>query len=302
MPAPENPPNPQSSRLAAYALLVVAMASWGSSWAPARAVHAEVTPFALVFWRWAGAVVILLPFAARHARADLAEARKSWRWIVFFGMVGAAAYPMLGYMGLRHTTAINASLLNASLPLFIIPMAWIARRHTVGRRQLVGLAMSLAGSLAIVSAGDPAAIAALALNPGDLLILGAVALWALYTVMLDRRPPMHPLSFTLFCIIVAVLCSTPFYAWDIITGGTFPVTLRTVSAIGYIALFPSVVAYLCWSHAVPVVGPNVAAFFNPLNPVFGALAAVLVLGERIHGYHVLGFVLVLAGLVLTARR
>ena len=283
MPAPENPPNPQSSRLAAYALLVVAMASWGSSWAPARAVHAEVTPFALVFWRWAGAVVILLPFAARHARADLAEARKSWRWIVFFGMVGAAAYPMLGYMGLRHTTAINASLLNASLPLFIIPMAWIARRHTVGRRQLVGLAMSLAGSLAIVSAG-------------------AVALWALYTVMLDRRPPMHPLSFTLFCIIVAVLCSTPFYAWDIITDGTFPVTLRTVSAIGYIALFPSVVAYLCWSHAVPVVGPNVAAFFNPLNPVFGALAAVLVLGERIHGYHVLGFVLVLAGLVLTARR
>ena len=302
MPESEKPLDSRSSRLAAYALLVLAMASWGSSWAPARAVHAEVTPFALVFWRWAGAAAILLPFAARHARADLPAALKSWRWIVFFGAVGAGAYPMLGYMGLRHTTAINASLLNASLPLFIIPMAWLARRHTVGTRQLVGLAMSLAGSLAIVSTGDPAKIASLALNPGDLLILVAVALWALYTVMLDRRPAMHPLSFTLYCILVAVACAAPFYAWDIVSGSSVPVNLRTVSAIGYLALFPSVIAYLCWSHAVPVVGPNVAGFFNPLNPVFGALAAVLLLGERIHGYHVLGFVLVLAGLVLTAKR
>jgi len=299
---PENPPNTQASRLAAYALLVLAMASWGSSWAPARAVHKEVTPFALVFWRWAGAAIILLPFAARHLRKDLPEALKHWHWIVFFGLVGAAAYPTLGYMGLRHTTAINASLLNASLPLFIIPMSWLARRDTVGGRQLVGLAMSLAGSLVIVSAGDPAAIASLALNPGDLLILLAVALWALYTVLLDRRPTMHPLSFTLFCIVVAVLCSAPLYAWDMASGHAVVFNTRSVAAIGYLALFPSVVAYVCWSHAVPIVGPNVAGFFNPLNPVFGALAAVAILGERIHGYHVLGFVLVLAGLVLTARR
>ena len=298
------PPSPSLNRprLLAYALLVIAIASWGASWAAARAVYQEVTPFALVFWRWFLAAVILYPIAARHLRRDLAAALAGWKWLVFFGISGMAAFPMLGYLGLRYTTAINASLLNASLPLFIIPTAWLIRRDTVRRPQLTGLALSLAGSLVIVSAGDPAAIASLALNPGDLLILAAIALWALYTVLIDRRPKMHPLSFTFFSIVVAVAFSAPFYAYDLLSGSTIAVNLRTVSAIGYLAVFPSVVAYLCWNHAVPIVGPNVASFFNPLAPVFGTAAAVLVLGEWIHAYHLVGFVLVLAGLFLTSKR
>jgi len=301
MSTPESPPARKRARLAAYALLVIALASWGSSWTAARAVHADITAFALAFWRWAGAGMILFPFAARHARTDLPVALKHWKWLAFYGICGAAAYAMLGYMGLRYTTAINASLLNAALPLFIIPMAWFARRDTVRGGQLAGLALSLAGSLVIISAGDPNAITSLAFNPGDLLLLAAVALWGLYTVLLDRRPTMHPLSFAFFTIVVAILFSAPFYAWDVVSGSTFAVNVRTVSAIGYIALFPSVIAYLCWSHAVMIVGPNVASFFNPLNPVFGTLAAVLVLGERIHAHHLIGLVLVLGGLVLTSR-
>lgn len=299
-----SPPSPSLNRprLLAYALLLVAIASWGAAWAAARAVYQEVTPFALVFWRWLLAAVILYPIAARHLRRDLAAALAGWKWLVFFGISGMAAFPMLGYLGLRHTTAVNASLLNASLPLFMIPTAWLIRRDTVRRRQLAGLALSLAGSLVIVSAGDLAAIASLSLNPGDLLILAAVALWALYTVLLDRRPKMHPLSFTFFGIVVAVAFSAPFYGYDVLSGSTIPINMRTVSAIGYLAVFPSVIAYLCWNHAVPIVGPNVSSFFNPLVTVFGTLAAVLVLGERIHAFHLAGFVLVLAGLLLTARR
>jgi drug/metabolite transporter (DMT)-like permease len=295
-------PSPNRPRLLAYVLLLVAVASWGAAWAAARAVYQDVTPFSLVFWRWFSAAVILFPIAARHLRRDLAAALAGWKWMVFFGISGMAAFPMLGYQGLRYTTAINASLLNASLPLFMIPAAWLIRRDTVRRRQLSGLALSLAGSLVIVSAGDPAAIAALALNPGDLLILAAMALWALYTVLLDRRPKMHPLSFTFFGIVVAVAFSAPFYAYDVLSGSTIAVNLRTVSAIGYLALFPSVIAYLCWNHAVPIVGPNASSFFQPLMPVFGTLAAVLVLGEQIHAFQLAGFVLVLAGLLLTARR
>jgi len=296
------PSSPNRPRLLAYALLLVAIALWGASWTAARAVYQEVTPFALVFWRWFLAAVILYPIAARHLRRDLAAALAGWKWLVFFGISGMAGFSMLAYLGLRYTTAVNGSLLNASLPLFMIPTAWLIRRDTVRRRQLAGLALSLAGSLVIVSAGDPAAIAALSLNPGDLLILAAVALWALYTVLLDRGPKMHPLSFAFFGIVAAVAFSAPFYAYDLLSGSTIAVNLHTVTAIGYLALFPSVIAYLCWHHAVPIVGPNVAGFFQPLTPVFGTLAAVLVLGERIHAYHLAGFVLVFAGLLLASRR
>jgi len=293
---------PAHSRALPYALLVITMASWGASWAAARAVHQEVTPVALVFWRWFIAGVLLLPLAVRHLRDDLPAALSQWKWLAFFGIAGAAAYPLLGYMGLHYTTAINASLLNASQPLFVIPIAWLLHRDTVSRRQLAGLALSLAGSLVIVSAGDPAVITSLALNPGDLLILAAIALWGLYTVLLDRRPKMHPISFTFFSIVIAVTFCAPFYAYDLAAGNITPVNLRTVSAIGYLAVFPSIIAYLCWSHAVPIVGSNVASFFYPLAPVFGTLAAVVVLDEPVHTYHLAGFVLVLAGLLLTTRR
>jgi len=302
MPATESTTHPHRARLLAYALLIIAVASWGASWTAARAVRQEVPPFTLVFWRWAIAGVILFPFALRHARADLPAAAKHWKWLAFFGVSGMAAFPMLGYLGLRYTTAINVSLLNASLPLFMIPLAWLIRRDTVRARQLAGLPLSLAGSLVIVSAGDPAAIAALSLNPGDLLALAAVALWALYTVLLDRRPRMHPLSFTFFSIVAAIAFSAPFYAYDILSGNTIVINTHTVSAIGFLAVFPSVVAYLCWHHAVPIVGPNAASFFQPLMPVFGTLSAVLVIDEQIHLYHLAGLVLVLAGLILTSRR
>lgn len=302
MPAPDTSPGLQRRQLFAYLLLVIAAASWGVNWAVARSVSQEVTPFALVFWRWVLAGIILFPFAAGHARTDLAAAAADWKWLAFFGISGAAAFPMLGYLGLRYTTAVNASLLNASTPLFMIPMAWLIRGDTVGRRQLAGLFVSLAGALTIVSAGDLEVLATLSLNPGDLLILCAIGLWALYTVLLHRRPRMHPLSFALFSIVAAIAFSAPFYAYDLLSGSVTQINLQTVTAIIYLAVFPSLIAYICWNHAVTIVGPNTASFFHPLTPVFGALAAVAMLGEQLHAYHLAGFALVLAGVVLTSRR
>jgi drug/metabolite transporter (DMT)-like permease len=286
----------------AYLMLITAVASWGVNWAVARAVTHEVTPYALVFWRWFLAAAIMLPFSARQIMADLPAARAAWKWMLFFGLAGAVAFPMLGYLGLRYTTAVNASLLNTSMPLFMIPMAWLLRRHTVRKLQIAGLPLSLLGALVIVTAGDLSAVASLRPNPGDLLILAAVVLWALYTIQLDRRPKMHALSFIFYSAVVAILFTAPFYAYDLASGIATPLNLRTASAIGYLAVFPSIVAYLCWNHAAVVVGPTAASFFYPLLPVFGSLAAVLLLGEQIHGYHLAGFVLMLAGLILTSKR
>ena len=297
-------PDPQFSqrRALAYVLLVVSTASWGGNWVASRAVYQEVTPFALVFWRWFLAALILLPFAASHVRKDLPAALKQWRWIVFFGITGTAAFPILGYLGIRYTTAVNASLLNSSVPLLTIPIAWLIRRHTVRGRQFAGLLLSLAGVLTILSAGDPGALALLSFNPGDLLILSAVVLWALYTVMLYRRPAMHPFSFLFFTIVVAIAVCVPFYAVELLAGDTFQINPRTLASVGYLALFPSVVAFACWNHAVPLVGPNVAAFFYPTAPVFASFSAVIVLGEQLHAYHLAGFALVLAGLFLVPER
>ena len=132
-------------------------------------------------------------------------------------------------------------------------------------------------------------------------ILLAVALWALYTVLLHHRPRMHSHSFLFFTLVAGLVFCAPFYAFETLSGATVTVTAKLVAAIVYLALFSSIVAYVCWNHAVPLVGPNVAGFFNPLVPVFGTLSAVLILGEQIHGYHIAGFVLVLGGVFLTSK-
>jgi drug/metabolite transporter (DMT)-like permease len=289
-------------RTLSYLLLLISAASWGGNWVAARAITLDVAPFALSFWRWAIASVILLPFAAAQLREDAPLIRRHLPALIAFGVIGAAGFTLLGYWGVRYTTAVNATLLNSSLPLFVVPLSWWLLKLTVSRRQLAGLALSLAGVATIISAGELQTLARLALNPGDLLLLGGALLWAIYTVLLKWRPPLGPLSFLFAIVAAAAAFSLPFYLWEMSAGATMLVSAKTAAAIGYLALFPSVIAYICWNHAVAVVGPNVAGFFNPVIPVFGTLFAVTLLGEPFRVYHLAGFALVLGGVVLTSRR
>jgi len=283
-------------------LLLVAAASWGGNWVAARAVYLDVPPFALVFWRWALAAALIFPFAAAQLREDAQLVRSHLPALAAFGVIGTAGFTMFGYWGVRYTTAVNATLLNASLPLFIIPLSWWLLKLTVSGRQLAGMAFSLAGVVCVMGADDAPALARLSLNPGDLLLLAGALLWAIYTVLLKWRPPLQPLSFVFVTVAAGAVFSLPFYLGEIAAGGTMLVSPKTVGAIGYLAVFPSVVAYICWNHAVPIVGPNVAGFFNPIIPVFGTLFAVIVLGEQLYLYHLAGFALVLGGVVLTSKR
>src|SRR5580765_1569789 len=284
-----------------YLLLLVAAASFGGNWVAARLVNFEVAPFALSFWRWAVATLLLCPFAIAQLRADAPLIRRHFAKLMVFGAVGAGGFTLLGYWGVSYTTAINATLLNSSLPLFVVPLSWLLLGLTVSGRQLAGLALSLAGVVSIVSAGSFETLARLTLNPGDFLLLGAAFLWAIYTVTLRWRPPLRALSFLFTTVVAATAVSLPFYLWEMSTGRMMSATPTAVLTIGYLAVFPSIVAYICWNEAVTALGPNVAGFFNPVIPVFGILFAVVFLGEPFRAYHLAGFALVLGGVVLTSR-
>jgi drug/metabolite transporter (DMT)-like permease len=293
---------PARARALPYLLLLLAAASFGGNWVAARVVNFEVAPFALSFWRWAIAAVLLFPLALSQLREDAPLICRHLARLFVFGAVGAGGFTLLGYWGVSYTTAINATLLNSSLPLFVVPLSWLLLGLTVSARQLVGLALSLAGVVSIVSGGSLQALAGLTLNPGDFLILGGAFLWAVYTVTLRWRPPLRALSFLFTTIAAAAAVSLPFYLWEMWTGRTMTVTPTAVATIAYLAIFPSIVAYICWNHAVAALGPNVVGFFNPVIPVFGVLFAVILLGEPLRAYHLAGFALVLAGVALTSRR
>lgn len=292
-----------SGPVSPYLLVTLAPLFWSGNFVLGRALGDSIPPIALSFWRWALALLILLPFTLVRVRAELGLIRRHLGVLSLLGLLGVANFNTFVYLGLQTTTATNAVLLQSTTPVLIVALSFLLFRQRVSPRQAVGILVSLLGVAAIVLRGDPAALAGLALNRGDFWVLGAVLTWALYSVCLRWRPAgIDPLVFLTATIAVAVLALLPLYLWELGRVGAFAVNAVTLSAIGYVAVFPSVLAYIFWNRAVAELGANRTGQFLHLMPVFGTLLAMLLLGERMQGFHLAGIGLIAAGIWLATAR
>jgi drug/metabolite transporter (DMT)-like permease len=194
-------------------------------------------------------------------------------------------------------------MLNSAIPICIMLLGWLVYRDTITRLQAAGVGVSLAGVAAILTAGDLSVLASLTLNKGDLIVLAGMIFWAAYTIYLRRKPPGIPgLALLTCCACVGVVLLIPFAAFEMLfLGGGVTFAPATLGAFLYLGIFPSFVGYVFWNRAVAEVGSNVAGMFLYLMPAFGSVLAWLFLDERIHGYHLAGFALILAGIAVTAR-
>jgi len=281
-------------------LLVLATLAWSGNFVVGRAVNAAVPPVALAFWRWAGALLLLIGFAWPHLRRDRDTLRASWREILWLGALGVAAFNTLVYIGLRTTTAINGLLMQSTMPLLILVCSYALFGERVRRAQLAAVALSLLGVVVIVSRGSAQALRGLSFAPGDGWILLAVVFYALYSVLLRRRPRVHPLSFLAATFVVGTALLLPLYLWEHLFVEPLRLNRVSMAAIGYVAVFPSLFAYLCFNRAIELIGANRAGQYLHLMPVFGSVLSALFLGETLQGYHLGGIVLIAAGLLLAA--
>jgi len=286
-----------------YLLLTLTSLFWSLNWIVGKALVGHVTPFALTFIRWSVAVLAMMPFAFPVIRAHWPAVRRNWRTIAWLGFWGTGLHNAFAYVGVQYTTATNGVMLNSAIPILIVALGWLVYREPVTRMQGAGMLVSLAGILAIVSRGDPAVLAALELNKGDLIVLFGMLFWAAYTVFLRMKPAELPgLALLACCGVVGVALLAPLFLFELLfLGGRVQITPATVSAMLYVGIFPSFVGYVFWNRGVAEVGPNVAGIFVHLMPAFGALLAWLFLDERIYPFHLVGIGLILSGIALTTR-
>lgn len=285
-----------------YPLLVLTTLFWSGNFVLGRAVHEAVPPVALAFWRWAGGFLVVLPFAWPYLARDLAVVRRHWRFVVLLSALGVASFNTLVYLGLGRTTAINGLLIQSFMPLAIIAASRALFGERINRWQGIGLALSLAGIVAIVARGELATLAGLDVNPGDLLIVLAILAYGLYTTLLRRRPAIHPLSFLAVTFALGAAMLAPLHAAEHVAFRQLSLNATTLGAIAYVAVFPSVLAYLCYNRGVELIGANRAGQFVHLMPVFGSLMAVAFLGESFRLFHAIGIALIFAGILIAARR
>ena len=286
-----------------YLLLALTSFFWSLNWVIGRAIVGHVSPLALTFIRWAVAVAVMMPFAWPGIRRHWPLIRKHWKAIAWLGFWGTGLHNAFAYVGLQYTTATNGVILNSAIPVMIILLGWLIYRETITGRQGVGVMVSVAGILAIVCRGDPSVLATLSLNKGDLILLVGMFFWAAYTVFLRMKPEGLPgLALLACCGCVGLMLLFPLFVFEMLfLGGRVEFSPATVSAMLYVGIFPSFVGYVFWNRGVAEVGPNVAGIFVHLMPAFGALLAWLFLDERIYTFHIVGIVLILAGIALTTR-
>lgn len=189
----------------AYVLLTFTALFWAGNAIVARAARDLVPPVALAFWRWSFALLIILPFAWRHLQRDCHHIRENWQILALLGCLGIGAFNTLLYTGLQDTTALNAMLLQSGQPALILLVGSLAMGDRTSWRQIAEAVVALAGVLSIIARGNLGALADLRFNAGDLIIGFAVLLWAIYSVLLRRRPPIHPLSLFAVTLVVGIL-------------------------------------------------------------------------------------------------
>ena len=270
-----------TTRNKAFLLLALANLFWAGNWVIGRGMRELIDPVSLNFWRWLLAALVLAPFAWRSLVAQSAVIRRHAGLIVLLALTGVVLFQVLVYSGLRTTTTVNAVLIAG---------------------QLLGMLVSLAGILIILTRGDWVHLTQLQFQSGDAWILLAMPIWGIYSVLLKRRPPELGGVLLLFLTAVAgVALLLPALWFTSLRAPLHWPAPDVWAGILYVAMGASIGAFICWNRGVAAVGANAAGVTLHLLPAFGTILAIAFLGETFHAFHAAGIATILAGVVLATR-
>ncbi|MCO6185153.1 DMT family transporter [Rhizobium sp. L1K21] len=289
----------------AYILLTTTALIWGGNSVAGKLAVGHISPLLLTNFRWIIAFIIILTVSTAQIKRDWPVLRRKWYIPVLLGIVGYSVFNGFLYSGLHYTSAINAVILQAGVPAIIFIINFVFFRVRVFSAQIAGFMITLCGVLLTAARGDPATLFGLSLNKGDLLILGAVLVYAFYTVGLRWKPDVHWKSMITFAFAGAVLASLPMGIVEYQSGNMLFPDFTGWMIVAYAGLFPSLVSQTFYVRGVEMIGPNRAGLFINLVPIFGTILSIILVGETFHLYHLIALTLALGGIWLaerTARR
>jgi drug/metabolite transporter (DMT)-like permease len=265
----------------------------------AKWVAQEMPPWALCFWRVTIAGLILLPLVIHHYGRMAQLLRARGLELLIIGGLGLALTQGLVFVGLYYTTAINAGLILALMPMFTMVLALLILQEPMGPWQAAGLAVAFAGMAVIVVHGDLGALLRLDFSIGELWIVVAGASFALYTVLLKRAKfDLARLPLLVVLLGAAALTAMPFYLWEILHDERTALNAAGLAALAYAAIPGGALMYYLFNRSIDALGASKAGVFLYLQPIFIAGLAYVFLGERLHPYHLAGAGLILVGVLL----
>lgn len=291
-----------STQHSAYILLSLTALLWGGNAVAGKLGAGHVSPFLLTWLRWIIASSILIIFSIQHLKRDQTMIKKHWKFLFLLGAFGFATFNALLYLALNHTTAINVAIEQASMPLIVFILNYVLFKTKVTAYQIIGFVITLIGVSITVTRGNIFSFNTQSLNIGDLLMLAAIIVYGMYSVLLKNKPDIHPLSFLSVLGVAALITTTPLLAYEVSSNAVIWPDLRGWGVVLYAGIFPSVLAQLFWILGLDKIGSNRGGLFINLVPIFGAILAILILGEKFEAYHAMGLLLVLGGITIAQKQ
>ena len=284
-------------------MLVCATLFWAGNFMIGKfAFLTNIPPMSLVFYRWSLVWLILLPFTFKEIIRSKEIILKNLPLLLFLALTSVGLFNSFTYLSLVHTQVINASLFNTAIPAIIILLCFLFKIEKTNKYQILGLIISVLGILSIITKLDLEIIQSLNFNKGDLIMIGGVISWGLYSSFLKKK------TFTLPLLsLVHVLCSFglififPQFIYEFSQGQEINLNLDLFYILIFLALFPSIGSYYCWAGAVSIIGANRAGIFLSLIPLFSTIMAIFFYNEQFHFFHLIGSILIILGLFLSNK-
>jgi len=284
-------------------MLVCATLFWAGNFMVGKfAFLTNIPPMSLVFFRWSLVWIILVPFTFKEIIRSKDVILKNLPLLLFLALTSVGLFNSFTYLSLVHTQVINASLFNTAIPSIIILLCFLLKIERTNKYQILGLIISTLGILSIITKLNLQIILSLNFNKGDLIMIGGVISWGLYSSFLKRKKFTLPLL-----TLVHVLCTFglififPQFFYEFSQGQRIDFNIDLIYILIFLALFPSIGSYYCWAGAVSIIGANRAGIFLSLIPLFSTIMAIYFYNEQFQFFHLIGAILIILGVFLSNK-
>ena len=278
----------------------IAVVLWSGNFIVARGLHHVISPVSLAFLRWSGATIFLFPFVYRQLKEEWKKLFPHARYLCFTAMVGITVFNTLVYVAGRYTPAINLALIGTTAsPVFVFLISRFVLKLSLSRFQYAGISLCILGILLLLSKGNWEQLSRFRFTAGDGWILAAALSFAIYTLLVRKKPAELSAGVFLFALfLIGSLFLFPAFLIDRAFSAPLIWNKPVMGSVLYLSIGASVLAYLCWNQSIRHLGPAKTALFGNLIPVFSSIEAALILGEKLSPVAVLSFAVIFAGILL----
>ena len=287
----------------AYIMLVCATLFWSGNFMVGKFAFLEnIPPLSLVFYRWSLVWIILLPFTYKEIIKYKDTIFNNLPLLFFLGFTSVGLFNSFTYLSLIHTQVINSTLFNTAIPAVIILLCFLFKIEKTNKFQILGLIISVLGILSIITKLDIKIFLSLNFNKGDIIMIGGVITWGIYSTLLKKKKFTLPLL-TLVHVICTfgLICVFPQFFYEFSQGQFIEFNTNLFYILIFLALFPSIGSYYCWAGAVSIIGANRAGIFLSLIPLFSTIMAIAFYKEQFQFFHLIGAILIILGLFLSNK-